>query len=158
AHSRALAEDAAELVAVRYEPRPAVVNARTSDRQLMSWSRREGDVDHAFATARHVVSGTYALPRVVAAPIEARGCIAEHDEHAQLLTVWCSAQDPHRPRAQLAHILGRGDDSIRVIVPDVGGAFGSKGVIAPEVAAVAAASIKLGIPLKWSEDRLENFL
>ena len=72
--------------------------------------------------------------------------------------MWLSAQDPHRPRAQLAHILGRPVDGIRVIVPDVGGAFGSKGVIAPEVATVAAAAIKLRRPVRWTEDRLENFL
>ena len=117
-----------------------------------------GEVDAAFAAADHVVTGTYALPRLVAAPIETRGAIAEYDAGHDQLTVWCSAQDPHRPRAQLAHILKRPDDTVRVIVPDVGGAFGSKGVIAPEVAALAAAAIKLGRPLKWAEDRLENFL
>jgi carbon-monoxide dehydrogenase large subunit len=158
AQTRALAEDAAELVQVVYEPHQAVVDARNSDLALMRWERRGGDVDGAFAAARHIVRGSYALPRLVAAPIETRGAIAEHDCSDDLITVWCSAQDPHRPRAQLAHILGRPDDRVRVIVPDVGGAFGSKGVIAPEVAAVAAAAIKLGMPLKWAEDRLENFL
>jgi carbon-monoxide dehydrogenase large subunit len=158
ARTRALAEDAAELVQVFYEPHPAVVDPRHSDLDLMRWERRSGDVDGAFAAARHIVRGRYALPRLVAAPIETRGAIAEHDPGRDLLTVWCSAQDPHRPRAQLAHILARPDDRVRVIVPDVGGAFGSKGVIAPEVAAIAAAAIKLGTPLKWAEDRLENFL
>jgi aerobic carbon-monoxide dehydrogenase large subunit len=158
AQTRALAEDAAELVQVVYEPHQAVLDARNSDLALMRWERRGGDVDGAFAAARHIVRGSYALPRLVAAPIETRGAIAEHDCSDDLITVWCSAQDPHRPRAQLAHILGRPDDRVRVIVPDVGGAFGSKGVIAPEVAAVAAAAIKLGTPLKWAEDRLENFL
>jgi carbon-monoxide dehydrogenase large subunit len=158
ARTRALAEDAAELVRVEYEPRDAVVNARDSDLALMRWSRCGGDIDGAFAAARHVIRGSYSLPRLVAAPIETRGAIAEHDPGRDLLTVWCSAQDPHRPRAQLAHILSRPDDAVRVIVPDVGGAFGGKGVIAPEIAAVAAAAIKLGMPLKWAEDRLENFL
>jgi carbon-monoxide dehydrogenase large subunit len=95
---------------------------------------------------------------LVATPIETRGCIAEHDPRNELLTVWCSAQDTHRPLEQLAHILDRPADSIHLIVPDVGGAFGAKGVIAPEIAAVAAASIELGPPLKWVEDRFENFL
>jgi aerobic carbon-monoxide dehydrogenase large subunit len=158
ATTRALAEDAAELVRVDYEPQTAVVNARDSDLALLRWSRRGGDVVGAFAAARHVVVGSYSLPRLVAAPIETRGAVAEHDPGRDLITVWCSAQDPHRPRAQLAHILGKPHDAVRVIVPDVGGAFGSKGVIAPEVAAVAAAAIKLGLPLKWTEDRLENFL
>jgi carbon-monoxide dehydrogenase large subunit len=90
--------------------------------------------------------------------METRGVIAEHEPRADLLTVWCSAQDIHRPLAQLSHILGRSPDSIHMIVPDVGGAFGSKGVIAPEVAAVAAAAVRLGTPVKWAEDRLENLV
>jgi aerobic carbon-monoxide dehydrogenase large subunit len=158
AASRALAEDAAELVEVEYEPRAVVTSARDSDVALMRWSRRAGDVDAAFAQAAHVVTGSYALPRLVAAPMEPRGCIAEHDPAADLLTLWCSAQDTHRPLEQLCHILDRPASAIRVIVPDVGGAFGSKGVIAPEVAAVAAAALALGVPVKWTEDRLENLV
>ena len=157
AESRALAEDAAELVQVEYEVRPAVVDAAASDHALMRWSRKAGDVDAAFATAAQVVGGSYSLPRLVAAPIEPRGCLIEHDPGCDLLTVWCSAQDTHRPLAQLAQILDRPPDAIRVIVPDVGGAFGSKGAIAPEIAAVAIAAIDLGRPVKWIEDRLENF-
>jgi aerobic carbon-monoxide dehydrogenase large subunit len=158
ASSRALAEDLVEQVEVDYDPLEAVVEPRESELALVRWSRASGDVEGAFAAAAHVVRGRYALPRLVAAPIEARGCLVEHDPGRDLLTVWCSAQDTHRPRAQLAHILGRSEDNIRVIVPDVGGAFGGKGVIAPEVAAVAVAAIDLGIPLKWAEDRLENFI
>jgi carbon-monoxide dehydrogenase large subunit len=156
ARSRALAEDAAELVEVDYAPRPVVTSPRASDLTLMRWSRRAGDVEAAFTGAAHVVAGGYALPRLAAAPMEPRGCIASFDLAADLLTVWCSAQDTHRPLEHLSHILGRREGGIRVIVPDVGGAFGSKGVIAPEVAAVAAAALRLGIPIKWAEDRLEN--
>ncbi|HEX8977463.1 MAG TPA: xanthine dehydrogenase family protein molybdopterin-binding subunit, partial [Solirubrobacteraceae bacterium] len=158
APSRALAEDALELVEVEYEPGPVTLAPRESKLRLMRWSAREGDVEGAFADAAHVVSGRYALPRLAAAPIEARGCLAEFDPEQDLLTVWCSAQDVHRPLAQLAHILERPADSIRVIVPDVGGAFGSKGVVAPEVAAAAAAAVRLGRPVKWTEDRLENLI
>jgi carbon-monoxide dehydrogenase large subunit len=158
ARTRELAEDAAELVTVEYEPRPAVVSARDSELTMMRWARSNGDVEGAFAEAAHVVRGRYALPRLAAAPMETRGCVAEYDRGRDELTVWASVQDPHRPRAQLAHILGRAEESVRVIVPDVGGAFGSKGVIAPEVATVAAAAIRLGTPLKWIEDRLENLL
>ncbi len=158
AESRALAEDFAELVDVEYEPLEAVVDPQVSDVALMRWSRSSGDVEGAFARAADVVRGSYALPRLVAAPIEARGCVAEHDAGEDRLTVWCSVQDTHRPLAQLSHILGRPESTIRLIVPDVGGAFGSKGVIAPEVAAVVAAAIVIGRPLKWTEDRYENFL
>jgi carbon-monoxide dehydrogenase large subunit len=157
AESRAGAEDAADLVEVEYEPRRAVVDPRTSDVALMRWSRSVGDVAASFAESAHVVRGRYALPRVVAAPIEARGCVAAHDPASGRLTVWCSAQDTHRPLAQLAHILRRPAETIRVVVPDVGGAFGSKGVIAPEVAVVAFAATRSHRPLKWAEDRFENF-
>ncbi|HET8976945.1 MAG TPA: xanthine dehydrogenase family protein molybdopterin-binding subunit [Solirubrobacteraceae bacterium] len=158
APSRALAEDGVELVDVEYEVREPVLAVRDSDLVMMGWSARRGDVAAAFAAAAHVVSGSYALPRLIAAPMEARGAIAEHDAAADVLTVWCSAQDTHRPLAQLAHILARPEHSVRVIVPDVGGAFGSKGVVAPEVAAVAAAALALGVPVKWTEDRLENLV
>jgi carbon-monoxide dehydrogenase large subunit len=158
AESRALAEDAAELVDVDYEPLDAVVDPRDAGERLVEWSRTAGDVDGAFAAAAHTVRGRYALPRLVAAPMETRGAIAEHDPGTGELTVWCSAQDPHRPLMQLAHVLGRPDDTIRIVVPEVGGAFGSKGVVGAEVAAVAAAAIELGRPVKWIEDRLENFL
>jgi aerobic carbon-monoxide dehydrogenase large subunit len=158
ATSRALAEDAAELVEVDYEERDVVVDPRASDAVLERFEHSGGDVDGAFAAAERVVRGRYALPRLVAAPLETRGIVARHDAGDDLLTVWCSTQDTHRALAQLAHVLGRPDDAIRVIVPDVGGAFGSKGGIAPEAAAVAVAAMDLGRPVKWAEDRFENFL
>ena len=68
ADSRALAEDAAERVEVDYEPRPAVVDPRDSITTLLRFERRGGDVDEAFAAANHVVSGSYALPRLVRLP------------------------------------------------------------------------------------------
>ncbi len=158
AASRALAVDAAELVEVDYEPREPVIEPGASDVELMRWSRTGGDVAGAFAAAAHVVSGRYALPRVVAAPIEPRGALVEHDPRRDRLTVWCSMQDTHRPRAQLSHILGLDEQRIRVIIPDVGGAFGSKGVIPAEAAVAAIAAIDLGCPVKWVEERTENFL
>jgi carbon-monoxide dehydrogenase large subunit len=158
AESRALAEDAAELVEVEYEPREPVIDARSSTDELTRWSRASGDVARAFAAAAHVVRGRYGLPRLVAAPIEPRGALVEHDRASDRLTVWCSMQDTHRPLAQLSHILGREEERFHVVVPDVGGAFGSKGVIPPEVAVAAIAAIDLGRPVKWVEDRTENFL
>jgi aerobic carbon-monoxide dehydrogenase large subunit len=157
AESRALAEDLVELVEVDYEPLDAVVDPRAAEEELMRFSKAARDVEGAFAGAAHVVSGTYALPRLVAAPMETRGAIAAHDAGADELTIWCSAQDPHRPLTQLSHVLDRPDDTIRLVVPDVGGAFGSKGVVGCEVPAIAIAAIDLGRPVKWAEDRLENF-
>jgi carbon-monoxide dehydrogenase large subunit len=158
ASSRAAAEDALELVDVEYEPREPVLSAAASPVELTRWSRAGGDVDAAFAAAAHVVRGHYALPRLVAAPIEPRGAVAEHDRDEDRLTVWCSMQDTHRPLAQLSHILGREEARLHVIVPDVGGAFGSKGVIPPEAVVAAIAAIDLERPVKWVEERTENFL
>jgi carbon-monoxide dehydrogenase large subunit len=158
AESRALAEDAAELVVPDYETLDAVVDAREAPEALTRWSKSAGDVEGAFARADRVVSRSYVLPRLVAAPMEPRGVIAEHDAGSGLLTVWLSFQDPHRPLDQLAQALQRPPESIRVVLPDVGGAFGSKGAIGPETVAVAAAALRLGRPVKWAEDRLENFL
>ena len=154
AETRAQAEDAAEQVEVDLEPLPALVDPRSAlepdapllhdslgENVLTRWSRAAGDVEGAFARADHVVSARFSVPRLVAAPMEARGAVAAHDAEDDLLTLWLSAQDPHRPLAQLAHALGRGRDSIRIVVPDVGGAFGSKGAVAPEVAALAVAAI-----------------
>ena len=157
AESRALAEDAAELVEVDYEPLEPVTDARAAGERLLEWSRSSGDPEAAFERAAHVIRGRYALPRLVAAPIETRGAIAAHDPGGDRLTLWCSAQDPHRPLAQMSHVLERPDDTIRVVVPEVGGAFGSKGVVGAEVPAIAVAAIELGRPVKWAEDRLENF-
>ena len=158
AASRAEAEDAADLVDVRYEPLSAVLAPREADDVLVRWSRARGDVDGAFADAARVVSCSFTIPRLVAAPLEPRGVLAAYDAQADVLTVHPSAQDPHRPLANLSHSLARDPERIRVVVPDVGGAFGSKGVIGPEVVAVAAAAIRVGRPVKWVEDRLENFL
>jgi aerobic carbon-monoxide dehydrogenase large subunit len=169
AESRALAEDAAELVDVDYEPLEPVLDPRTAasaplvhddvaENAFLRWSRDHRDVEGAFATAAAVVSQAFHIPRLVAAPIETRGAIARHDPAEDVLTVWCSAQDPHRPLAQLGHSLRRDRDRLRVVVPDVGGAFGSKGAVGAEVAAVAAAAVELGVPIRWTEDRTENFL
>jgi aerobic carbon-monoxide dehydrogenase large subunit len=155
AETRALAEDAAERVEVDYEPLEPVVDPRAGE-PLLRWAKRVGDVRGAFASAAHVTRAERAIPRLAAVPMEPRGAIA--DPHPQLLTVWSSSQSAHRPRAQLAQTLGRLEDSIRVLVPDVGGGFGSKGTLPVETPLVALAALQLARPVKWAEDRLENFL
>ena len=161
-HCRALpiqlAEDAAEIVEVDYEPLDAVVDPYAATQDLLRWERVGGDVEGAFAAADAVVRGHYSMPRLVAAPMETRGAIAFNDADEGLLTVWCSAQDTHRQLRNLVHVLERPPESIRVVVPDVGGAFGSKGVLAPEAGVVAVAALMQRRPVKWAEDRLENFM
>jgi carbon-monoxide dehydrogenase large subunit len=170
ATSRATAADAAELVEADYDPLPVVVDPRAAlegavrlhdhldGNVLLRWRRRHGDVDGAFGAAARVVRGRFRMPRLVASPIEPRGAVAAHDAAGDLLTLWLSAQDPHRPLRQLAAVLRRPPDRCRVVVRDVGGAFGSKGALAPEAAVAAVLALRLGRPVKWVETRSESFL
>lgn len=170
AGSRAAAVDAAELVEVEYDPLPALVDPmealgsdvlvheKLGENVALRWDRAGGDVEGAFQAATRVVSGEFHLPRLIAAPIETRGVLASYEPGTDLLTVWCSAQDPYRPLAQLSQILGRPEDRIRFVVPDVGGAFGSKAIIPPEGAVATWLAIQTGRPVRWVEDRRENFL
>ncbi|MDR7484673.1 MAG: xanthine dehydrogenase family protein molybdopterin-binding subunit [Armatimonadota bacterium] len=169
AQTPAAAADAAALLEVDYDPLPAVVDPHEAlggavrvhealpDNVLLRWHRSGGDVEGAFRSAARVVRGSFTIPRLIAAPVEPRGAVAAYDPGADLLTLWCSAHDPHRPRAQLSRVLGRPEDRIRLIVPDVGGAFGSKGALAPEAAVAAFLAIVHGRPVRWIEDRRENF-
>ncbi|HZC14760.1 MAG TPA: molybdopterin cofactor-binding domain-containing protein, partial [Thermoleophilaceae bacterium] len=129
-----------------------------SQATMSHWRKLSGDVDGAFAAAAHVVRASHVLPRLAPVPMEPRGAIAAYDQAEDMLTVWVSAQDSHRQLAGLAEVLDRPEESIHVIVPDVGGAFGSKGVATPETALVALAAITTGHTVKWAEDREENFV
>lgn len=170
AESRPTAVDAAALVEVNYDPLPALVDPHEAlearvllhealgDNVLVLWKRAGGDVAEAFHAAARVVRETFHIPRLIAAPIEPRGVVAMYDPGTDLLTLWCSAQDPHRPRAQLSRVLNRPEDRIRLVVPDVGGAFGSKGHLAPEAALAGWLAIEVGRPVKWIEDRRDNMM
>ncbi len=170
AETRAAAEDAAGLVEVDYDPLPAVVDPEASlagevrlhdqlpDNVLFRWEGRGGDPEAEFAAADRVVRQKFRIPRLAAVPMETRGVVAAYDPGTDLLTVWSSAQGTHRPREQLAKILKRPEERIRFIVPDVGGAFGSKFGVSPETVLAAWAALRLGRPVKWVEDRRENLL
>jgi carbon-monoxide dehydrogenase large subunit len=146
-----LAADAAELVSVELDELPL-----DDSRVLLRWHKTGGDVDAAFARADRVVRSQVVAPRLIAAPIEARAVLAEYD--GDVLTLWLSAQDQHRQLAGLTKVLRRPADTLRVIVPDVGGAFGSKGVPQAETAAIAFAALQLSRPVKWVEARTESSL
>lgn len=170
AENKAAAEDATEMVDVDYDPlpvaaRPAdalsgrvVLHEQVRDNVLLRWRRAIGDAAGAFAAADHVVKGSFEMPRLAAVPIEPRGAVAAYDPASDLLTLWLSSQDPHRPLQHLSTVLDRPRERIRIVVQDVGGAFGSKGALATESAVAAIACIRLGRPVKWIEDRSENFL
>ena len=170
AESAALAEDAAELVQLNLDPLPstgrpreamdggAPVHQSVPDNVVLRGHLQGGDLEAAFASAHRVIRQRFSIPRLQASPMEPRGCVATFAPDQDLLTLWCSSQDPHRPRLQLAHVLDRELDRIRVVVPDVGGAFGSKGGLAPEHAVAALVAMRTGRPAKWVETRSENFL
>ena len=170
ADSRAVAEDASDLVELDLEPLPAVgglraalsggpaVHSGVPDNVLFRWRRSGGAVDDAFAASDAVVSASFSIPRLQAAPMEPRGCLAVASEDGTRLTLWCSSQDPHRPRVQLAQLLGWEQERVQVVVPDVGGAFGSKGGLAPEHVVAVFLAMRSRRPVKWVETRSENFL
>jgi len=170
ASDRARAEDAAEAVAVRYEDLPAVaaleealaegappVHAGLSDNLLAEFGFSYGDCDAAFASAALVVGGRYDVHRGGAMPMEGRGVLARPDPVSDLLEVWSSTQTPGALKQVLCGLLGRDEDGLRVMAPDLGGGFGPKLVTYPEEIAVAAAALALGRPVKWVEDRQEHF-
>jgi carbon-monoxide dehydrogenase large subunit len=164
-----LAADAAEYVLVELDELPPLVEPREAeaapplheeapDNVLLRWHGSHGDVDGAFATAHAVVQARVVVPRLIAAPIEPRAVLAAHDTASDVLTLWLSAQDQHRQLAGLSQVLRRPAERLRIVVPDVGGAFGSKGVPQAESAAVALAALFLGRPVKWAEARTESSL
>jgi carbon-monoxide dehydrogenase large subunit len=169
AETAELAEDAAEYVLVDVEELLPLVDPREAegapplhdaapDNVLLRWHRAEGDVDAVFEGADAVVGVRVTVPRLIAAPIEARVVLAWHNVETDVLTLWLSAQDQHRQLAGLTKVLRRPSERLRIVVPDVGGAFGSKGVPQAETAAVALAALALGRPVKWAESRTESSL
>lgn len=169
ATSPALAEDAAEIVGIEYEPLPVVVSPRESllggvlihesvpNNVLLSLAKESDGFEEAMSQAARIVEGVFELPRLVAAPMEPRGCLVSYDTSTDTVMLWASSQDPHRPSSQLAQAFGLAPERVRTIIPEVGGAFGSKGGAPQEYILACASSKKLGHAIKWVEDRSENF-
>lgn len=171
ARTRAIAEDAVKLIEVEYDPLPSVSDGEAALEPDAPLARDEldsnvcytatrggGDVDKAFAEADHVTRLHIASPRLVAAALEPRGIVASPEPMDQGLTVWLSTQGPHRVRTNLAEVLGYPEHKIRVIAPDVGGGFGSKGPLYREDVLVSHLALQLGRPIKWIATRSEDFL
>jgi carbon-monoxide dehydrogenase large subunit len=152
-----LAADARELVRVEYEPLRALVSvedALAAESLLFRRDWRHGDVDGVFAQAPVVLRERFTHGRLAAAPMEPRGVVADWD--GESLTVWASTQVPSVLRSALAAALGLEETRVRVLAPDVGGAFGLKTHVFPEDVAVAALARLLGHPVKWVEERREQ--
>lgn len=171
ADSRYIAEDAAERVVVEYESLPVVIDARDAvmtganlahhgapNNVGASVAWRYGDVAAAFATAPHVFKESYHQHRGAPHSMEGRAVLAQYESAADQLTMWSSTQSPFLVRRFVAQYLGREESGIRVIAPDVGGGFGPKAGHYAEELVAALVAIKLGRPVKWTEDRREHFL
>jgi carbon-monoxide dehydrogenase large subunit len=172
AETRALAEDACELVDIEYEPHPAVIDlwsAVDNDNELVhpelesnvartTTSPDDPALGEAFDAAARVVTETIRQQRYIAVPMETRGAVASWDPGRGNMTIWISSQGAHAARDHFALFLGLPVAKVHVIVPDVGGAFGQKINVGREETAVALAARLLGRPVKWSEDRYENLV
>src|SRR5262249_7379341 len=143
-----------DMLAAR-APGAALVHEQWGDNLFLT---TEIDVDFAAAKQKAAFSVTRELrtARQAMSPLEGRGVLAHWDGRLDQLTMYSSTQQPHIVRSGLAECLGIDEGRIRVIAPDVGGGFGYKGVLLGEEVALAWASRKLGVPLRWIEDRREN--
>lgn len=164
ADSARFAEDAADLVAVDLDPLPPVIDpAQAASDEILLFD------DAGTNVVEHSTSGTHRghdLPvratvevrnqKLAPLPLEPLGILVEPQD--DYITVWCGHQAPHRLKSQLATLLEMDLDRIRVIVPNVGGGFGSRGMLYPEYVVVAAAAKLIGRPLKWTGTRREDII
>ena len=148
------ARDACERVEVAVEALPPLSGP---DTHVLADRWVSGRIDQAFAEAAHVVSVTIEHSRLAPLPLEPRAALAEWNDADGTLVIWLSIQAPHRARSDLANMLDLPESSIRVIAPDVGGAFGGKSSIYPEDVMVAWAARALRRPVKWCAVRGEDF-
>jgi carbon-monoxide dehydrogenase large subunit len=174
AETEAQARDASELIAVDYEPLPAVVDLEQAAKPSAPkvWEQcPHGNVaatiafgdkaatDAAFAQAKHVASVRLINNRVTANPIEPRAAVGVYDAAEGRYTLYTTSQDPHSVRAALAHsVLHVPETKVRVISPDVGGGFGIKANLYPDDALVLWAAKRCGRPVKWTATRSESLL
>ena len=172
AETREQATDAAALVHVEYEPLPAVAataDARrpgapavwdeAPDNIAFVWQAGSREaVDRAFAVAAHVTRLDFTITRVAVAPLEPRAAVGEYDRRTARYTLHTGIQGPHGSRAILADILHVPQSHVRVVTGEVGGSFGMRSGMYPEMALVLWAAKRLGRPVGWTSDRREAFV
>ena len=169
AESRYLAEDALDLIQVDYDPLPPVPNMEVAldpasapvfeeagDNIVYHDTISYGDVDEAFSSADRVITQTFRQHRYINVPMETRGGVAAYDTSSGELTYYAATQAHNAMRFFLGAQLNLPGHRIRVIAPDIGGAFGLKFGVYREDMLVCAAAMKTGRPVKWIEDRREN--
>ena len=168
AEDRYAAEDAAALVMVDYDELPVLVSVDDAladdaprlydewpDNKLMELPATQPEVDRIFAD-HDVVRTTFRMQRQSPSPMETRGIVADYQNGR--LTVWASTQSPHILRTTLSMMLGLRESDIRVVVPSVGGGFGCKLHQYPEDLVVPWLAMRLGLPVRWIEDRVEHLM
>ena len=169
AEDRYVAEDALELIVENIEMLEPIVTYADAldptkpplfeefgDNISLTGEMSMGDVDAAFAKADRVVRASISVHRHQPVPMEGRGLVATWDAAAEQLTIHASTQSPHMYRMLLPAQINVPMERIRVLADDVGGGFGLKNAVSREEVAVIAATIDLGRPVKWTEDRLEH--
>ncbi|RTL61537.1 MAG: xanthine dehydrogenase family protein molybdopterin-binding subunit [Hyphomicrobiales bacterium] len=170
AETRAIAEDAAALVAIDYEPLRAVVDMETAldaatpvihkdlgDNLVFQRVNESGNIEDAFKSAHKIVEATYHTGRHTGVTLEPRSILAEYNRGSGRLTVYQSTQAPHMLQGVYAKHLRMAEGDIRVICGDVGGSFGIKVHVYPDEVAVVAIAKIMGRPVKFIADRLESF-
>ncbi|MBO0729503.1 MAG: xanthine dehydrogenase family protein [Acidimicrobiaceae bacterium] len=171
ADSRYVAEDAAELVAVEYDPLPAVVDYTRAEQAVTLVHDHHGSnlilevpgppasaLDDVFASASHVVDQTIYQQAYAAVPMEGRGLVVFYQESTGELTIYAATQAPHEIRMFCSRLLGIPEQRIRVVMRDTGGGFGQKIMVQRDEMCLMLAAPKVGVPVKWVEDRNENLL
>ncbi|HEY7249037.1 MAG TPA: xanthine dehydrogenase family protein molybdopterin-binding subunit, partial [Methylomirabilota bacterium] len=167
------AADAADLVVVDYVPLPAVTRAERAtrpgapavwdeapDNVAFVWEAGSRDtVARAFAQAAHVTHLDFVVTRVAAAPLEPRAAVGDFDRRSGRYTLYTGIQGPHGLRAQLAEQIFRvPHGQVRVVTDEVGGSFGMRSGMYPELVLVLWAAKRLGRPVKWTSTRREGFV
>ena len=182
ADDRYIAADATELVEVEYEELEVLVDPhramdadapilredlvgkmdgahskRVHDNHIFNWQAGEKDAtDRVFEQAEVTVKQDMYYPRVHPCPMETCGCVAAYDKINEHLTVHLTSQAPHVVRTVVSMLSGIPESRVRIVSPDIGGGFGNKVGIYPGYVVSIVASIVLGVPVKWVEDRMEN--
>jgi CO/xanthine dehydrogenase Mo-binding subunit len=164
------AEDAADLVAVQYEPLAPVLDARAAladgapqlrddvTNEVICLEKAFGDIEEAFAGAAHVVSAELAVGRHTGVPLETRGLVADWDSGRGHLTIWGAALVTHYHQRVLSRLLDLPASRIHMRGTDAGGNFGVRGDFFPEDFLVPWLAIRTGRPVKWVEDRAEHLV
>lgn len=165
-----IAQDAADLVQVDYEPLRAVTNPRDAVGPGMPLVHQEIDrniafhwsvgpnLDDVFNQADVVVKQEFRQQRLIPNAMEPRAAVAQYNQATDELTLWVTTQNPHIHRLLMSGILGIPEHKLRVVAIDVGGGFGSKIACYPDEVVVSWAARRLRRPVKWTETRQENFM